>query len=90
MSRPATAPTNPEVAAGLSNLAMVLRDLGNPGEARPLAERALAIAEATYSPDHTIVAARLNNLSMVLQTLGDAAGERILAERAAASRQPRE
>ena len=31
---------------------MILRDLGDPAAARPLAERALAITEATYGPDH--------------------------------------
>jgi hypothetical protein len=35
-------PDYPEVATRLNNLAMILRDLGQPGQARPLQERALA------------------------------------------------
>ena len=54
------------------------------GEARPLAERALAIAEAAYGPDHPDVATRLNNLALILRDLGDPAAARPLAERALA------
>ena len=53
--RPPTAPTTPCVATDLSNLALILRDLGQPETARPLAERALAIDEAAYGPDHPTV-----------------------------------
>ena len=53
-------------------------------EARPLAERALAITEAAYGPDHPDVAIRLNNLALILKDLGQpgrgpAAGRRALA-----------
>lgn len=37
---------HPHVATRLNNLALILRDLGLPAEARPLQERALAIDEA--------------------------------------------
>ncbi len=47
-----TGPVHPEVGAGadLGNLAAILRDLGEPAAARPLAERAAAIDKA-YDPD---------------------------------------
>ena len=41
-----------------------------PGEAKILLERALAIDEAAYGPDHPTVAARLNNLATILRDLG--------------------
>ena len=53
-------------------------------EARPLAERALAIDEAAYGPDHPDVAIRLNNLAAILQDLGQPGEARPLAERALA------
>jgi tetratricopeptide (TPR) repeat protein len=53
-------------------------------EARPLAERALAIDEAAYGPDHPDVAIRLSNLAQILQDLGQPAEARPLAERALA------
>ena len=34
-----------------------------PAQARPLIERALAITEAAYGPDHPTVATDLNNLA---------------------------
>ena len=53
-------------------------------QARPLAERALAITEAAYGPGHPVVAIRLSNLALILQDLGDPGGARPLAERALA------
>src|SRR5438067_462463 len=38
--------------------------------AQPLQERALALTEAAYGPDHPTVATRLNNLAVTLQDLG--------------------
>ncbi len=58
--------------------------MGQPAEARPLAERALAIDEAAYGPDHPTVAIRLSNLALILQDLGQLAEARPLAERALA------
>jgi len=63
---------------------LILRDLGRAGEARPLAERALAIDEAALGPDHPDVAIRLGNLAAILRDLGRAGEARPLAERAAA------
>ena len=54
----------------------MLQDLGDPaGAPEPLAERALAINEAAYGPDHPDVATRLSNLATVLRDLGDPAGD---------------
>ncbi len=49
-------PDHPNVAISLSNLALVLRDLGEPG-ARPLLDRALRISETAHGPDHPTTAA---------------------------------
>jgi nucleoside phosphorylase/tetratricopeptide (TPR) repeat protein len=73
--------TDTIVAIVLSNLAALLRELGDPAAARPLAERALAIAEAALGPDHPDVATRLSNLAAVLRDLGDPAAARPLLER---------
>jgi tetratricopeptide (TPR) repeat protein len=58
---------------------------GRVREARPLVERALAIAEANYGPDHPIVAVHLHNLAHILQDLEEPAAGRLLMERALAS-----
>jgi tetratricopeptide (TPR) repeat protein len=63
-------PDHPEVATRLSNLAVILRDLGQPAGARPLAERALAIDEAAYGPDHPTVATLRANLAVITRELG--------------------
>jgi tetratricopeptide (TPR) repeat protein len=52
--------------------------------ARRLFERAFAMAEAAYGPDHPEVAIRVNNLAGVLRDLGDLAGARRGFERALA------
>src|ERR1039457_4145485 len=77
-------PDHPTVAIRLNNLALIWRDLGEPGTARPLAERALAIDEAAYGPGHPEVAIRLNNLATIWQDLGEPGTARPLAERALA------
>jgi len=77
-------PGHARPAIGLTNLATILADLGQLAEARPLAERALAIAEAAYGADHPDVATRLTNLATILAGLGQAAEALPLAERALA------
>jgi tetratricopeptide (TPR) repeat protein len=77
-------PDHPDVAIRLNNLALIWRDLGEPGTARPLADRALAITEAAYGPDHPDVATRLNNLALIWQDLGKPGTARPLTERALA------
>jgi Tetratricopeptide repeat len=44
-------PDHPWVATDLSNLARILRDLGQPAAAQPLEDRAQAIDEAAHSAD---------------------------------------
>jgi Tetratricopeptide repeat len=51
-------------------------------EARPLAERAVAITEAAYGPDHSNVGIRLTNLAAIWRDLGQPEQARPLAERA--------
>ena len=53
-------------------------------DAKELQERALAIDEAAYGPDHPDVATDLNNLAQILQDLGQPEGARPLQERALA------
>ena len=53
-------------------------------EARPLQERALAITETAYGPDHPAVATALNNLALILRELGQPDVARPLLERALA------
>jgi tetratricopeptide (TPR) repeat protein len=53
-------------------------------DAKALEERALAIDEAAYGPDHPNVASRLNNLALTLQALGQPEAARPLQERALA------
>src|ERR1700677_2643905 len=69
-------------AAGLlDSAAAYLQVHARLAEARPLAERALAITEAAYGPDHPAAATCLNNLALILKDLGQLAGARPLAER---------
>lgn len=66
----------------LNQTSSYLQTIGLAGQARPLAERALAIDEATHGPDHPHVAIRLGNLAMVLQDLGQPHDAELLLERA--------
>jgi hypothetical protein len=52
--------------------------------ARTLAERALAIDEATFGPHHPTVAIRASNLAQILQAQGDLPQARTLTERSLA------
>jgi tetratricopeptide (TPR) repeat protein len=64
-------PDDATTAVRLNDLALLLRELGQPAEAQPLAERALAIDEATYGPDHPVVARHRYNLASILRDLGE-------------------
>ncbi len=55
----------------LDRAATFLQVHGRLGEARPLSERALAITEAVYGPDHPIVGTDLSNLALILRDLGE-------------------
>jgi tetratricopeptide (TPR) repeat protein len=61
-----------------------LRGRANLLEAEALYERALAIDEKVYGPDHNMVAIDVNNLGLVLSSLGDLQGAKKLYERALA------
>jgi tetratricopeptide (TPR) repeat protein len=65
-------------------MARHLRRVANYEEARAAIERALAINEAAFGPDHPNVATVVNNLGSVLGDLGDHEGARAAYERALA------
>jgi tetratricopeptide (TPR) repeat protein len=72
-------------AGGLYNeLGYHLSMVADHAGARAAYERALAIDEAAFGPDHPKVAIRVNNLGGVLKALGDHAGARAAYERALA------
>jgi len=74
-----------EDAANLwGNLGYYLQRVADYVGARAADERALAIDERAFGPDHPEVATDVNNLGMVLQDLGDLAGARAAFERALA------
>jgi tetratricopeptide (TPR) repeat protein len=74
----------PETSWLLDRAATYLQVHARLGEALPLAERALAITEAAYGPDHPNVGTGLNNLALIWQGLGQPERARPLAERALA------
>src|SRR5215475_2751876 len=59
------AAAGPDAAWLLDRAATYLQVHARLQEARPLAERALAITEAAYGPDHPTVGTRLNNLALI-------------------------
>jgi tetratricopeptide (TPR) repeat protein len=74
-----------EDAANLwGNLDYYLSRVADYSGAREASERALAIDERVYGPDHPEVATSVNNLGSVLRDLGDLAGARVAFERALA------
>ena len=66
----------------MNNLGGVLQAMGDLEGARAHLERALAINEAAYGPDHPNVAIRVNNLGGVLRDMGDFEGARAHYQRA--------
>jgi tetratricopeptide (TPR) repeat protein len=81
--RPQTA-AGPDAAWLLDRAAAYLRVHARLQEARPQAERALAIAETVYGPDHPDVGIVLKTLAGILRDLGLLSQARPLAERALA------
>lgn len=73
-----------EEAAGwlLDRASAYLRERGQYRQARPLAERGVALAEAALGPDHVEVGSRRDSLGRVLLALGDLPGAREQFERA--------
>ncbi|WP_230205237.1 FxSxx-COOH system tetratricopeptide repeat protein, partial [Parafrankia elaeagni] len=93
VSDPNGTPRGPEMAVSAEvddlvwlcdRAATYLQEHGRAGEALPLFQRALAITEATYGPDHPDLATRLNNLASALQDLGRAGEALPLFQRALA------
>jgi Tfp pilus assembly protein PilF len=80
-SSPALAP---KVATLLGNLGIYLWRSAQLTAARATFQRALAINEAAYGPDHPQVAATLGNLGNVQQELGELAAARATEQRALA------
>jgi hypothetical protein len=81
---PQDQPGRQEVSWLLDRAATYLKVHGRQAKARPLAERALAIAEAAYGPGLPTVGIRLSNLAAIWQDLGQPDQARPLAERALA------
>lgn len=59
------------MAACLNNLAGLLYSLGNYEAARPFYDRALAIYEKRFGPEHPATATSLNHMGRLLATQGD-------------------
>ena len=76
---------HPLVATSQSNLAVVLRNLGELEEARDLLRKALASDEASHAPDHPSIAISQSNLALVLKGLGELEEARDLLRKALAS-----
>ena len=66
----------------LAKAGSYLRMIGDNQGARSALERALAIAEDVYGPEHPNVAIRLSYLAIILGNLGEAESARPLLERA--------
>src|SRR5581483_8630935 len=66
----------------LSQIGLYLASHGELRPARDADERAVALAEEAYGPDHPVVATVLSNLAVVLRQLGEVMGARQLLERA--------
>ncbi|HND22504.1 MAG TPA: tetratricopeptide repeat protein, partial [Acidobacteriota bacterium] len=61
----------PETSNALNELAELYRDQGNLPKAESLHQRALAIREKVFGPDHIAVARSLNNLGLLYRDKGD-------------------
>jgi tetratricopeptide (TPR) repeat protein len=68
----------------LNQTGLYLKELADYEGAKNNFERALAIGEKIYGPDHPNVAIRVNNLGLVLKDLGDLQGAKKNFERALA------
>ena len=76
---------DPTIARIQSNLALVLKDLGELKEARDLLQEALESDKKSYEKGHPAIATRQNNLAMVLQALGELKAARDLFQEALGS-----
>ena len=76
---------HPSIATSQSNLALVLKDLGELEEARDLLRQALASNERSYAAGHPSIARRQSSLALVLQDLGELEEARDLLKKAYAT-----
>ncbi|HEY0937614.1 MAG TPA: tetratricopeptide repeat protein [Trebonia sp.] len=74
MTETAATPDQPDTAARLTDRARTCRAQGRYAEARPLAERALAVTEAALGPGHPETALRRNILAALCRFLDETAG----------------
>jgi len=75
-------PDDLRVAIHVTNLGLVLKDLGDLAGARQCCECALRTDETAFGPDHPAVATDVNNLGSVLKDLGELPAARQCFERA--------
>ena len=59
-----------DLAVSLNGLALVLRDVGNLGEAEALQRQALELRRKLYGNEHALVAESLNDLALMLRSEG--------------------
>ena len=78
------------MATSLVNLATILGSQEKYAEAKPLAERALAIQVKTLRSDHPYIAHTFATLAEIHKALGDDAKAADFAKRAAAIREKKE
>jgi tetratricopeptide (TPR) repeat protein len=71
LSEKAYEPGHQTIATSQSNLALVLKDLGELKEARDLLRKALESAQKSFEPGHPSIALRQSNLALVLLDLGE-------------------
>jgi tetratricopeptide (TPR) repeat protein len=76
-----------QVGQVLTRASHYLRGRGRPGEARPLAERALSLGQETLEPNDSQLGERYYELGLVLRDLGDYQAARQRLERALAIHQ---
>jgi tetratricopeptide (TPR) repeat protein len=75
-------PDHPDVALSLSNVAVLLVELGQLAEALPYIQRAIASSEAGLGPDHPRTASALANGAEILNRLGRYEEARRMSQRA--------
>ena len=76
------APGHPTIATSQSNLALVLRDLGDLEGAKGLLSEALEADQQNFEPGHPEIAKDQSNLATVLRALGDLEGAKGLLSEA--------
>ena len=86
MQRKLLGTEHPHLAAGLNNLAELLKDKGDYAGAESLHREALAMYRTSLGPEHPDVAMSMNNLAVLLRTRGDYVNAEALLHEALAMR----